>query len=143
MVKKAEPLTPGRSAISPEQSTKQTLRIQPNTPVPMTATKIATGAAIAAFLTSSLMCAADGSECQNRPSYVLSYGEQVPTSIVIGHGPLDRKQTEHECQAIVVPTSDCRMHSTSARGPIAMQTQTYSCRLGQTRTMQGACFRGQ
>jgi hypothetical protein len=58
MVKNAEPLIPGKSAISPEQRTMTTLSTQPKAPVPMTATKMATGAAMAAFLTSSLMWAA-------------------------------------------------------------------------------------
>jgi len=51
---KARPVGPGRFSIGPEHNTSEMLRIHPIRPVPITATKIATGAAKAARRTSSL-----------------------------------------------------------------------------------------
>lgn len=55
MVATETPLDPGKSSNGPLQRTRTILRIQPTSPVPHTATKMATGAAMAAFLTSSEM----------------------------------------------------------------------------------------
>ena len=51
---KARPVGPGKFSIGPEHNTSEMLRSHPSKPVPMTATKMATGAAKAARRTSSL-----------------------------------------------------------------------------------------
>jgi hypothetical protein len=51
---KARPVGPGKFSIGPEHNTSEMLRSHPSKPVPMTAKKMATGAAKAARRTSSL-----------------------------------------------------------------------------------------